>query len=217
MQSEATTHGDSNLVVSELVSEKPELKTGTTMGMVELSDTPQNIAAKFNNYEELRSLILKESDFYEITGGPDKKVVGYGVGKTGLYKLGVAFNLSTLIVSEKKITKPDNPEYMAYQTTVQCSAPNGRLVMEVGFCDNTDMDRPNTSEHIIRAMAKTRATERAYTVMTGETGKKADYKKPKNTVTCKCTEGPKTKVDGTCKTCGAYSEDYIKGHPGEFK
>lgn len=206
--------------VTELVTAPPNPPTqSTTMGMVELSDTPANIAAKFDKYEELRSLILKDSDFYEIMNKAKTKVVGYGVGKTGLYKLGVAFNLTTLIASEKKITKPDDPEYLAYQTTVQCSAPNGRLVMEVGFCDNTDKDRHGESEHIIRAMAKTRATERAYVVMTGETGKKGDFKaRVKIPPLCQCSkDNAKVGLDGKCKTCGAVDKTYFEHHKEEFR
>lgn len=224
MQSTSEAEADDNsksLILSETVSspKPPEVEQSTEIGMVKLSDTPENIAKQFDDYEELRSLILKEEDFYEIKN-KEGKVVGYGVSKNGLYKLGVAFNLSTFIVEEKKLTRPDKPDYIAYQTTVQCTAPNGRLVMEVGFCDNTENDRNGMSEHIIRAMAKTRATERAYVVMTGETGKKPKAKNPnmktKPSVFCQCQE-PKTGIDGKCKTCGAVDKVYYEHHKDEFK
>jgi len=187
--------------------------------MVEISETPEVIAAKFEKFEKLRSLILKESDFYEIKNKDKTKVVGYGVGKTGLYKLGVAFNLDTVIIEERKYTRPDEPSYVGYKITMQCTAPNGRICTDGGFADNSSNDlTAEASEHICRAMAITRSRERCYTVMTGETGKKSDKNiasKPTTPTTfCKCPDGPSTKGDGKCNTCGEYSELWWKNHHG---
>lgn len=99
-----------------------------------------------------------------------------------VHKDGTASGPGTFIVEEKKITKPDDPNYLAYHTAVHCSEPNGRINTGLGFCDNTHMDREGESEHMIRIMAKAMAAKRAwsaertYADMTGETGKKGDLK-----------------------------------------
>ena len=191
-------------------------KKSTEVGMVEIAETPEAIAAKFEKFEKLRGLILKDSDFYEIKNKDKTKVVGYGVGKTGLYKLGVAFNLDTVIIEERKYTKPDEPTYVGYKITMQCTAPNGRICTDGGFADNLQTDLGGeVSEHICRSMAITRSRERCYTVMTGETGKKSDKTSkptiPTPTKFCQCAE-PRTMPDGKCKECGEYSKLWWDNH-----
>lgn len=215
---ESTESPETSLEISQ---PPPSLKKDpkTKVGMVEITETPEAIAAKFEKFEKLRSLILKDTDFYEIKNKEKSKVVGYGVGKTGLYKLGVAFNLDTIIIEETKIIRPEEPNYVGYKITMQCTAPNGRICTDGGFADNLQTDLgAEASEHICRAMAITRSRERCYTVMTGETGKKSDNSRPVKPTTptefCKCPGGPSTKGDGTCNSCGLYSELWWKNHHG---
>jgi len=175
-----------------------------TLGMVQIQEEPEAIAAKFKKYEKLKELILSEDDYYETEHGK-------ALGKSGLYKLGVAFNLDTLIVEERKITKADDPTYVGYKFTIQCTAPNGRITMDVGFCDNTEKDRPDANEHVVRAMAVTRGKERCYVTMMGAPEKKGkmpegkepeEPNNPSNEEVCHCPWKEMVKGDGgVCKTC----------------
>lgn len=175
-----------------------------TLGMVKITEEPEAIAANFQKYEKLKELILNENDYYTTEHGQ-------ALGKSGLYKLGVAFNLDTLIVEERKITKPDDPTYIGYKFTIQCSAPNGRITMDVGFADNTENDRKGANEHTVRAMAVTRGKERCYVTMMGAPEKKSkmpdspevpEPNKPKNPDVCHCLWVNMKNESGTCGHCG---------------
>jgi len=176
-----------------------------TLGMVQIQEDPEEIAAKFKKYEKVKELILSEEDYYTTEHGQ-------ALGKSGLYKLGVAFNLDTLIVEERKITKPDDPTYIGYKFTIQCTAPNGRITMDVGFADNTENDRKGANEHTVRAMAVTRGKERCYVTMMGAPEKKSKMPKgagqevrpnnPKNQDVCHCPWDKIKNEDSICATCG---------------
>ena len=196
---------ETNIEVSETPGPVITKTKDHTLGMVQITEEPEAIAAKFKNYEKLKDLILSEDDYYETEHGK-------ALGKSGLYKLGVAFNLDTLIVEERKITKPDDPTYIGYKFTIQCTAPNGRITMDVGFADNTDKDRKDANEHTVRAMAVTRGKERCYVTMMGAPEKKGKMPEgageevppnnPTNEAVCHCTWTDMKKGDnGICTTC----------------
>jgi len=181
----------------------------------------QELQKNHEEFEKIKKLLLKPDDYYKIKIG-NKEVDA--LGKAGWYKLGVAFNLTTTIIAENRTFDPES-KTLKYDTTVRCTAPNGRYADEVGTCDNGPLDRQGMNEHVIRAMAKTRATERAYIVVLGVSEKAADdlesagervsepqgegladkdgeYRKG---VTCNCEEKqmrPQTKPDKTCHRCG---------------
>ena len=196
---------------------KPYVKP-QQVGMIQITESVDEIVAKFKKFEEIKSKILSDEDYYTIKAKGNRPETR-ALGKTGLYKLGVAFNLDTIILQETRITEDEEPNYIGYKTMVQCRAPNGRVTQDVGFCDNTKLDREGESEHVIRAMATTRAKERAYITMIGapEKDKPSDATKPNEqtpTTFCKCSGGPSTKGDGKCNNCGEYSELWWKNHHG---
>ncbi len=187
------------------------------IGMIQITESVDEIVAKFKKYEEVKEKILNPDDYYEIKS-KNGKPVAKALGKAGLYKLGVAFNLDTVILQEERIMKQDDPQYIAYKTMVQCRAPNGRVAQDVGFCDNTERDRHNEAEHVIRSMATTRAKERAYITMIGAPEKATPSVKdpgPEPTSFCLCEGGPKTKPDGKCNTCGQFSKLWWESQHGK--
>ena len=75
---------------------------------------------------------------------------------------------------------------------MQATAPNGRSVQDVGSCDNTERDRKDASEHVVRAMAATRASERCMIKMVGAPEKASEdentsTEKTNGSKVCTCT------------------------------
>jgi len=60
----------------------------------------------------------------------------------------------------------------AYHITVSCLAGNGRIIEELGSCDN--IEKPQAAEHVIRSMAITRAKSRAISSMIGASESSAE-------------------------------------------
>ena len=169
-------------------------------GFVELSATVAELEARFKQYQQLKEKLLTAEDIVKI-GNTDY------IRKSGRTKFEVAFNLSTKVLSERKEIDITDPKKYAYHFTVQCIANNGRVIEEVGTCDNTE--KSGAAEHIIRSMAKTRATSRAVFEMIGAGDMAAEeaelIPKKTETVYCKCTSGTNlkdmTKNPPVCLTC----------------
>ena len=185
--------------------EKPEpvLEThpvqAKAQGVVSLAVTPEALVEFYKQYEDIKKKLLTENDYVIINGVKT-------IAKSGWFKLGVAFNLDTLIINEQRRVSEDS--IITWEIAVQCRAPNGRLVQEVGVCDDGPRDRKDVAEHVVKAMAMTRATERAYIKMLGSPDSAAEDARPNKTPTkfCKCEAGPATTQDGTCKNCGEFSK-----------
>ena len=172
-----------------------------SQGIVEVAVSVEQLAEHYKRYEEVKDQLLNNDDYVVIN---DKKAIA----KSGWFKLGVAFNLDTLIISENRREKDD---IITWEIAIQCRAPNGRVVQEIGVCDDSPRDREEAAEHVIKAMAMTRATERAYIKMLGAPDSAADDMSAKNgknnkTKFCECKEGPATKTDGKCATCNKFSK-----------
>lgn len=167
-------------------------------GFVELSGSVDELEKRFKSYQDLKKKLLTDDDIVKIG---DKEYIK----KSGRTKFEVAFNLSTRILEERKEVNPIDPSKFAYHFTVECKADNGRVIQEVGTCDNTE--KTNVAEHVIRSMAKTRGTSRAVFEMIGAGDVAAEEAEliPKNGAEkCSC---PPEKVyalhdKGICKTCG---------------
>jgi len=168
-------------------------------GVVSLAVTPEKLVEFYKQYEDIKKRLLTKNDYVDINGVE-------AIAKSGWFKLGVAFNLDTLIIKEERTLSDDG--IITWQIDVQCRAPNGRLVQEVGICDDGPRDREGVAEHVVKAMAMTRATERAYIKMLGAPDMAADdrpdIKVP--TAFCTCEAGPATMADGKCKVCDKYSK-----------
>lgn len=175
---------------------------------VELSGSVAELESRFKQYQDLKAKLLTESDKVKI-GGTEY------IKKSGRTKFEVAFNLSTRILEERKEVNPTDPSKYAYHFTVECKADNGRVIQEIGTCDNTE--KPGAAEHVIRSMAKTRGTSRAVFEMIGagdmaaEEAELIPQKKsdePTPTEFCICASGPKTQLNGKCKTCDKFSKTW---------
>lgn len=193
--------------------EKPEpvLEThpvqAKAQGVVSLAVTPEALVEFYKQYEEIKRKLLTEKDYVDINGVK-------AIAKSGWFKLGVAFNLDTLIIKEERHLSDDG--ILSWQIDVQCRAPNGRLVQEVGVCDDGPRDRKDVAEHVVKAMAMTRATERAYIKMLGAPDMAADDRPDVKVPTafCTCDGGPKTGQNGKCKVCNKYSKLWFEKNNG---
>jgi len=142
------------------------------MTMEKVQEVPEpDISAlkkRYNTIQEVKKEILTEDDFVTLKSG------GKATRKSGWLKYAVAFALSFEISGERKEVDPTDPKIFAYHITVKCKDPTGTRTTEaVGSC--TLNEKPTFStEHIVRAMADTRATERAIIKMLGTNEKAAD-------------------------------------------
>lgn len=129
---------------------------------IDAKDMVQNMT----KYQELVDKLLDDNDSLVLKG---KKFLR----KSGWQKLAVPFNISTSIVEERKETIPDDPTKIIYHFTVRAEVPNIRSVEDVGSCDNIT-DRPGSPIHVVRTMAKTRATSRAIASLLGKSEQSAE-------------------------------------------
>jgi len=109
-------------------------------------------------FKDLKEKLLTDGDYALIQ---NKKYIK----KSGWVTFAFAFNLKTTILREEKETDAQRPGWYAYHFTVRCEATNGRITEKVGSCDS--VEKNNTSIHVVRAMAETRATNRAISAMVG--------------------------------------------------
>lgn len=165
---------------------------------------------RYEAIQQIKKEILGEDDFVEIGKGENKVKA---TRKSGWLKYAVAFGLSVKIIGERKEVNPTDPTKYAYHITIQCIAPGGRITEAVGTCTIGERSTWNT-EHIVRAMADTRGTERAIIKMLGTNEIPADDLNDKEEESqvkyCTCKDGPKTQLNGKCKDCGNYSEVWYK-------
>lgn len=161
---------------------------------------PDVVALKkrYETIQKIKSEILTDEDFVELKGGHK------ATRKSGWLKYAVAFGLSFEIISERKEADPIDPKRFAYHITVKCTDPTKTRTTEaVGSCTLNEKST-FTTEHIVRAMADTRATERAIIKMLGTNEKAADDL-PENAEQeyCKCTGGTNQKdmTKNVCLTC----------------
>lgn len=135
------------------------------------SETDVNITAlkkRYDTIQQIKNEILTKDDFVELKSG------GQATRKSGWLKYAVAFALSFEIIGERKEVDPKDPKMFAYHITVKCKDPTGTRTTEaVGSCTLNEKATFNT-EHIVRAMADTRATERSIIKMLGTNEKAAD-------------------------------------------
>jgi len=181
-----------------------EAITPATNSIVEIAASIEDIKKRMDTYQQLLKQLLTEDDTADIQG---KKYIK----KAGWLKLAVAFNLSTKVIEERKEVDPNDPTKYAYHVTVECLAGNGRTVEELGTCDSTE--KADQAEHVIRTMAKTRATSRAIAAMIGASESSAEdmdavqqpiSKDAKRACTCtqKGLKSDCEKNSRNCKRCG---------------
>ena len=123
---------------------------------------------RYDIIQQIKKDVLTDQDFFKLKSG-DK-----AIGKSGWLKYAVAFALSFKILQERKEVDQQDPSKFTYHITVECKDPTGsRSTEAVGSC--TINEKPTfTTEHIVRAMADTRATERAIIKMLAPNEKAAE-------------------------------------------
>lgn len=134
-------------------------------GVVELAASIEQLKENFQTFERVKKEILTKNDYFIVKDKNGREIEA--IRKSGWYKFQVAFNLSHEIMEEKELSRQDESDYLGYSFKVRVIAPNGRYAEEVGTCDNREPLRKNATRHEIRAMAKTRATERGIIAVVG--------------------------------------------------
>jgi len=109
----------------------------------------------WNNFNDLKLKLLDESDFVEVKGEKYAR-------KSAFRKLALAFGISTEIVGQERITINDQD---AYLITVKAVAPNLRYMTAVASCHEAERKFNKPSD--VRAIAETRATNRAIANLIG--------------------------------------------------
>lgn len=187
---------------------KTELVKQEQSGMSMLIINLEDLVKRYDLYADVKKKLLKPHDYYKVKtkDGQEKDAIR----KSGWFKFGVAFQLSYQIVHEERIVDEDN-HYIAFHFTVK--AYDGlRSAEATGSCDNREPKRPNQTLHEIRAMAETRATERAIIKMMGTDDVAAeDYENsseptepnhPTNPEVCHCDWSKMKNDKGRCGNCG---------------
>lgn len=186
MQSQESSENETVLEVQHPVVLRPG------EGIVDLAVSVDAMKKRMDLLKKLKKEILTENDFIEFTV-KGKKVLA--IRKSGCLKYAVAFNLTTIVTKQEKVWINEQRNQFSWHIVVQCIAPNGRVVEEIGVCDNVT-DRADQAEHVIKTMAKTRATSRAIIGMVGTaettaedmaTVKEAEVQTPKEGQLCTCT------------------------------
>jgi hypothetical protein len=124
-------------------------------GIVRPAVTAIEAATAWNEYVEMRSVILDKSDFQHIQGKDFIK-------KSGWRKFATFYNLTDAIEEEKRI-KVDEKEFM-WKLKVICTAPNGRQTEGVAIVSSKEKSGARI-EHDVYTTAHTRAKNRAISDM----------------------------------------------------
>jgi len=140
-----------------------ELETRQDSGIqvIDLSQAKMAMAA----FQKFKAEVLTEDDFYTMSGDP-KKI--RHVKKSGWMKYAMALGITTEVYGEVcSSIKFKGEDVLLYNFTAKAVAPNGRFAEAVGSA-SSDEGKPWASAiHSIRAMAQTRAVERAISNLIG--------------------------------------------------
>lgn len=138
-----------------------EVKQDSQIQVIDLSQVKQAMAA----FQKFKSEVLTEDDFFVISSDPKKT---RHVKKSGWMKYAMALGITTHVYDEVCSTmKFRGEEVLVYNFSAKAIAPNSRFAEAVGSA-SSDEGKPWTSAiHSIRAMAQTRAVERAISNLIG--------------------------------------------------
>jgi len=124
-------------------------------GIVRPAVTAGEAATAWNEYIEMRKVILHQSDFQKIQ---DKDFIK----KSGWRKFATFYNLTDTIEEEKRIKCNDGS--FIWKIKVICTAPNGRQTEGVSMCSSKEKSGARI-EHDVYSTAHTRAKNRAISDM----------------------------------------------------
>lgn len=112
-------------------------------------------------FEKFKSSVLTESDLY-------KQGNKFYVRKSGWMKYAMALGITTHVYNERvESVKFKGQEVLVYNFDAKASAPNGRSAEAVGSASSDEGKPWADALHSIRAMAQTRAVERAISNLVG--------------------------------------------------
>jgi len=141
-----------NQTITKLHQAKPILLSPLVVPIA----SNEKILDAWQNFNELKLKLLEDSDFISIKGEKYAK-------KSTFRKLALAFGVSTEIMREKRI-ELKNDGY-AYEITMRAFSPSGRFMSAVASCHSDERKFNKTSD--VRAIAQTRATNRAIADLIG--------------------------------------------------
>lgn len=131
-------------------------------GVIQLAADLDRLEELYDQYDQLKERLLKDSDTQKISGNLYTK-------KSGWRKIATAFNISDELISQDR--QPLDDGEVRYQVTVRASAPNGRTSIGVGMCSSLEsgksLNKKNNKEHDILGTAHTRAKNRAISDLLG--------------------------------------------------
>ncbi len=135
----------------EIEVRKPEVQ------IVNVADAREAMRA----FEDFKKAVLTQDDFYESKG---KRYVR----KSGWMKYAMALGISTHVYNERSETvKFNGKEILAFHFEAKAVALNGRSAEAVGSASSDEGKPWSDAYHSIRAMAQTRAVERAISNLVG--------------------------------------------------
>lgn len=112
-------------------------------------------------FERFKVEVLSDNDFYQQG---DKRYVR----KSGWMKYAMALGISTEVFDEVcQTVKFNGVDVLVYNFTAKASAPSGRFAIAVGSASSDEGKPWAKALHSIRAMAQTRAVERAISNLVG--------------------------------------------------
>lgn len=167
-----------------------------------------DLKKRYDLYAKIKRELLTKNDYYKVKNKDGKEMDA--IRKSGWFKFAVAFQISIDILDEERVTD-ESTGYTAFHFKVRARA-GMRSTEDVGSCDNNEPNKKGATMHEIRAMAKTRATERAIILMVGADDVAAeDYEnstepvpenKPTQSEVCHCPFDVIKEEKGKCTICG---------------
>lgn len=142
-------------IQEQAVAKLHQLKPMQSIPLVVPITSNAKILEAWRNFQDLKIKLLDNQDFVEIKGERYAK-------KSTFRKLALAFGISTDVIKEERI---ENKNSFGYEVTIKAVSPAGRFMTAMGSC-HSDERRFNKSSDI-RAIAQTRATNRAIADLIG--------------------------------------------------
>jgi hypothetical protein len=136
---------------TSLLRIKPTLSTPLVAPIADIEE----ILESWRNFNQLKMKLLDDSDFVTLMGEKYAR-------KSTFRKLALVFGISTEIKREERVEIKDG---YAYEITMRASSPSGRFMTAVASCHSNERHFSKDSD--VRAIAQTRATNRAIADLIG--------------------------------------------------
>lgn len=101
--------------------------------LVSLVATPQEIVANWKQFQELKKMLLDESDYQTYNrNGKEEKFIK----KSGWRKFATAFGITLQEIASEEKVLGDSGDWIVIIKKVRATAPNGRFFDGIGSCDS---------------------------------------------------------------------------------